>query len=79
MSNTIGYGQASVNNASGYGQGAKNSNNSWGEIEALSWSPETNITGTPSTPSFSNTQSIALDGIDDFVAISANSNLQNRS
>ncbi len=70
MSNTIGYGQASINNINGYGQGAKNSTTGYGEIEALSWSPETNITGTPSTPTFSNTRSIALDGVDDSISLS---------
>ena len=44
MSNTIGYGQGSVNNTIGFGQGAK-------------------IGGS----SFSNTKSIELDGIDDYV------------
>ena len=39
----------------------------WGKIHYSSWSPETNLTGTASTPSFSNTQSIDLDGIDDYV------------
>lgn len=76
MANTIDWGKAAINNTLGFGQAAKNSTLGFGEIEATSWSGETNITGTPSTPSFSNTQSIALDGIDDFVAISANSNLQ---
>lgn len=39
----------------------------WGKIHYSSWSPETNLTGTASTPSFSNTKSIELDGIDDYV------------
>ena len=39
----------------------------WGKIHYSSWSPETNLTGTASTPSFSNTKSIELDGIDAFV------------
>ena len=41
----------------------------WGKIHYSSWSPETNLTGTASTPSFSNTQSIQLDGIDDEVSM----------
>jgi hypothetical protein len=40
----------------------------WGKIHYSSWSPETNFTGT-ATSSFSNTQSIQLDGIDDRVEI----------
>jgi hypothetical protein len=39
----------------------------WGKIHFSSWSPETNLTGT-ATSSFSNTQSIQLDGIDSYVA-----------
>lgn len=69
MANTIGFGQASVNNTIDYGQGAIDNTINWGKSQTLSPSGETNITGTPSTPSFSNTQSILLDGIDDFVDI----------
>ena len=39
----------------------------WGKIHYSSWSPETNLTGTASAPSFTNTQSIELDGVDDYV------------
>ena len=39
----------------------------WGKIHYNSWSPETNLTGTGATPSFSNTKSIELDGIDNYV------------
>ena len=39
----------------------------WGKIQGLSYSPETNLTGTAAAPSFTNTKSIALDGIDDYV------------
>ena len=38
----------------------------WGKIHFSSWSPETNLTGTAT--GFSNTQSIEQDGIDDYVA-----------
>ena len=38
----------------------------WGKIHFSSWSPETNLTGT-ATSSFSNTKSIELDGVDDYV------------
>jgi len=47
----------------------------WGKIHYSSWSPETNLTGTASTPSFSNTKSIDLDGIDDYVDCGDNDNL----
>tara|TARA_R100001480_G_scaffold106176_1_gene108479 strand:+ start:1028 stop:1807 length:780 start_codon:yes stop_codon:yes gene_type:complete len=39
----------------------------WGKIHGLSYSPETNLTGTATTPSFSNTKSVRYDGIDDLV------------
>ena len=39
----------------------------WGKIHYNSWSPETNLTGTGVTPSFSNTESIYLDGMDAYV------------
>ncbi len=39
----------------------------WGKIHGLSYSPETNLTGTAAAPSFTNTKSIDLDGVDDFV------------
>ena len=38
----------------------------WGKIHGLSYSPETNLTGTAAAPSFSNTKSVRFDGIDDF-------------
>jgi len=47
----------------------------WGKIQGLSYSPETNLTGTAAAPSFTNTKSIALDGVDDFVNCSNPSNL----
>ena len=47
----------------------------WGKIQGLSYSPETNLTGTAAAPSFTNTKSIALDGVDDFVNVADNSNL----
>ena len=48
----------------------------WGKIHFTSWSPETNLTGTASAPSFSNTQSIELDGIDDYVDCGNGASLQ---
>jgi hypothetical protein len=48
----------------------------WGKIHYNSWSPETNLTGAGATPSFSNTKSILLDGIDDFVTMGNDTSLQ---
>jgi hypothetical protein len=48
----------------------------WGKIHYSSWSPETNLTGTASAPSFSNTQSTQYDGIDDHIELSNPSSLQ---
>ena len=42
----------------------------WGKIHFSSWSPETNLTGTAT--GFSNTQSIELDGMDAFVDCGTN-------
>tara|TARA_R100001510_G_C7589900_1_gene159963 strand:- start:25 stop:864 length:840 start_codon:yes stop_codon:yes gene_type:complete len=66
MANTIDWGEASVNNTNGYGKGRINNTIRWGKIYDSSASGDTNI-GTATTPSFSNTKSIALDGVDDFV------------
>ena len=69
MANTIGFGQAAVNNTIDYGQGAIDNTINWGKSQTLSPSGETNITGTPSTPPFTNLRSILLDGVDDYVSI----------
>jgi len=76
MANTIGFGQAAVNNTIDYGQGATDNTINWGKSQTLSPSGETNITGGGGTPSFRNTQSIALDGVDDFVDCGNASSLQ---
>ena len=68
MANTIDWGEASVNNTNGYGKGRINNTIRWGKIYDSSASGDTNI-GTATTPSFSNTKSIALDGVDDFVEV----------
>ena len=65
MANTIGFGQAAVNNTIDYGQGAIDNTINWGKSQTLSPSGETNITGTPSTPSFQNLYSFDFDGVDD--------------
>ena len=69
MANTIGYGQGAVNNTNGFGKAQTNNTIDFGEVCADSWSPETNLTGTGATPSFSNTKSIELDGVDDIVTM----------
>ena len=75
MANTIGFGQAAVNNTIDYGQGAIDNTINWGKSQTLSSSGETNITGTGGTPPFSNTKSILLDGVDDYVDCGDNDNL----
>jgi|11BtaG_2_1085332.scaffolds.fasta_scaffold04602_3 hypothetical protein len=75
MANTIGFGQAAINNTIDYGQGATDNTINWGKSQTLSPGGETNITGTPSTPSFTNTKSILLDGVDDYVLINNNANI----
>ncbi len=69
MSNTIGFGQAAVNNTIDYGQGATDNTINWGKSQTLSPGGETNITGTPSTPSFTNVNSFSFDGVDDYFII----------
>ena len=69
MANTIDWGKAAVNNTIDYGQGAIDNTINWGKSQTLSPSGETNITGTGGTPPFSNTKSILLDGVDDFVTM----------
>ena len=76
MANTINWGQAAVENTIDYGQGATDNTISWGKSQTLSPSGETNITGSGGTPAFTNTKSIALDGIDDSVTMGNPSSLQ---
>jgi hypothetical protein len=45
MANTIGYGQAAVNNTNGFGKAPTNNTIDFGEVCADSWSPETNLVG----------------------------------
>jgi hypothetical protein len=75
MSNTIGFGQAAINNTIDYGQGATDNTINWGKSQTLSPSGETNITGTPSTPSFSNVNSFSFDGVDDYFLVPNTSGL----
>ena len=73
MANTIYWGQAAVENTNGFGKSATNNTIDFGEVCANSLSPETNLTGTGATPSFENTKSILLDGVDDFVNVGSSS------
>ena len=77
MANTIYWGQAAVENTNGFGKSATNNTIDFGEICADSWSPETNLTGTGATPSFSNTKSTEYDGMDAYVDCGSTSYLQN--
>ena len=45
MANSIGWGQAHVNNTIGYGQGSVNNDISWGSVYEGSWSGETVLDG----------------------------------
>lgn len=69
--NTIDWGQAAVNNANGFGKAPTNNTIDFAEVCADSWSPETNLTGTGATPSFSNTYSTDYDGIDAHITTDA--------
>jgi len=52
----------------------------WGKIHGLSYSPETNLTGTATTPPYSNAKSVRFDGVDDFcVTASTYSQLDGQS
>ncbi len=39
----------------------------WGKIHYNSWSPETNLTGTPDAPSYQNEFSFQFDGLDEYI------------
>ena len=43
----------------------------WGKIHYSSWSPETNLTGTASAPSYQNQYSFNFDGVDDNIQSSS--------
>ncbi len=46
----------------------------WGKIQGLSYSPETNLTGTAAAPSFSNVNSFDFDGTDETFIVNSASN-----
>ena len=69
MAVTNGWGQAAVNNTIDYGKGKTTATNNWGEIYDSSSSGDTNITGGGGAAPFTNTKSILLDGVDEFVTM----------
>ena len=75
MANTINWGQGAKDNTIEWGQGASDNTISWGKSQTVSAAGETNITGSGGTPAFTNTKSIALDGVDDFVTMGNVANL----
>ena len=74
MANTIDWGQGAVNNTIDWGKAPTNNTIDFGEVCADSWSPETNLVG---GTSFFNTQSINLNGVDDFVTFGDISDIEN--
>ena len=64
--NNIEWGQGAVNNDIGWGKGASDNSISWGAITADSPSGDTNLVGGGGS-SFTNTKSLFLDGVNDFV------------
>ena len=64
MAVTNGWGQGAVNNTIDWGKGKTTATNDWGKIYDSSASGDTSL-GTAAA--FSNTKSILLDGVDDFV------------
>tara|TARA_R110002012_G_scaffold6873_1_gene32797 strand:- start:279 stop:1100 length:822 start_codon:yes stop_codon:yes gene_type:complete len=73
MAVTNGWGQGAVNNTNDWGKGKTTATNDWGKIYDSSASGDTSL-GTATT--FPNTQSILLDGVDDFVDCGNPSSLQ---
>jgi hypothetical protein len=63
--NDIGWGQGAVNNDIGWGKGASNNSINWGAIHADSPSGDTDLVGASASPSFTNTKSLSLDGVND--------------
>jgi hypothetical protein len=72
MANTIDWGQGSKENTIDWGQGATDNTINWGKSQTLSPGGETNITG---ASDYTNTKSINLDGVDDYVSCGDADNL----
>jgi len=72
MANTIDWGQGSKENTIDWGQGATDNTINWGKSQTLSPGGETNISG---ASDYTNTKSINLDGVDDYVSCGDADNL----
>jgi len=72
MAVTNDWGQGSKENTIDWGQGAIDNTIDWGKSQTLSPSGETNITG---ASDYTNTKSILLDGVDDYVSCGDADNL----
>jgi len=72
MAVTNDWGQGSKENTIDWGQGAIDNTIDWGKSQTLSASGETNITG---ASDYTNTKSILLDGVDDYVSCGDADNL----
>ena len=72
MAVTNGWGQGAKDNTIDWGQGATDNTIDWGKSQTVSASGDTNITG---ASDYSNTKSILLGGIDDYVSCGDANNL----
>lgn len=72
MAVTNGWGQGAKDNTIDWGQGATDNTISWGKSQTVSASGDTNITG---ASDYTNTKSISLGGIDDYVSCGDADNL----
>ena len=72
MAVTNDWGQGSKENTIDWGQGATDNTINWGKSQTLSAAGDTNITG---ASDYTNTKSILLDGVDDFVSCGNADNL----
>ena len=75
MAVTNDWGQGAVNNTIDWGQGAVDNTINWGKSQTVSAAGDTNITGDSGTPPYSNTKSILIDGVDDYVSCGDADNL----
>tara|TARA_R100001510_G_C7631874_1_gene190605 strand:+ start:536 stop:1378 length:843 start_codon:yes stop_codon:yes gene_type:complete len=69
MAVTNGWGKGVDNNTINWGRGKDNATNNWGKIYETSASGDTALA--VSTPSFSNTYSVEMDGTDDYIKTDA--------
>ena len=76
MAVTNGWGQAAVNNTIDYGKGKTTATNDWGKVYDSSASGDTSL-GTAAA--FTNTKSIELDGVDDYITMGTGTLLFNRT